>query len=188
MKQLVLEPTSMAQWQSLVHEAQASCDRHLDEMLESYLVFLLMRFSDKPHCTSRIMAEEFLRTQACTGKQRLERLRDVGDHCLIFSGLFPQLAERRMVRVSYFVNLGQSSYRQAAELIDRGRSAVYGHLSEAFVVLMDILHAMRELGGQATLTSLQALDLWHDTGSRRCYQKVRVHTGAMPLPASGKTH
>jgi hypothetical protein len=50
MKQLILDSTPLAQWKSLVHEAQASCDRQLDEALESYLVFLLMRFTRKPHC------------------------------------------------------------------------------------------------------------------------------------------
>ena len=57
MSRLILEPTSQAQWQTLVHEAQTACDRNLDETLESYLVFLLMRFADKPECTARIMAE-----------------------------------------------------------------------------------------------------------------------------------
>jgi len=188
MKQLILEPTVQAQWLSLVHEAQSACGCHLDEALESYLVFLLMRFTDKPLCTSRIMAEEYLQSQACSGEQRAERLRDVGDHCLLFSGLFPQLAERRLVRISYFVNLGQSSYQQLSALLDRGWSAVYGHLSEAFVVLMDILHAMRELGGHSVLTPIQALDLWQDTGSRRCYRQVWADGPVVPAPSAEQKH
>ena len=62
-----------------------------------YLVFLLMRFADKPHCTARIMAEDFLGSQLLHGEQRADSLREVGDHCLLFSGLFPELAERRLV-------------------------------------------------------------------------------------------
>lgn len=188
MKQLILEPTSQAQWLALVHEAQSACDRHLDETLESYLVFLLMRFVDRPHFTSRIMAEDYLQSHACTGKHRLDRLRDVGDHCLLFSGLFPQLAERRMVRISYFVNLGRSSYWQLSDLLDRGLSVTYTHLSEAFIVLMDILHAMRELGGQTVLTPLQAMDLWQDTGSRRCYRQVSCDGRVVTLPVSSEKH
>jgi len=92
MRQLILEPTTQAQWQTLVHEAQYACDRELDETLESYLVFLLMRFTDKPQCMSRVMAQDYLSSQAASGGERVERLRDVGDHCLLFSGLFPQLA------------------------------------------------------------------------------------------------
>lgn len=188
MRQLILEPTIQAQWQKLVHEAQSACDRELDETLESYLVFLLMRFTDKPHCMSRLMAEDYLNSQAASGGQRVERLRDVGDHCLLFSGLFPQLAEHRLVRVSYFVNLGQSSYQQLSGLLDRGWSSVYQHLSEAFVVLMDILQAMRGLDGRPALTPLQALDLWSDTGSRRCYEQVTADGRVTPLAGNQEKH
>jgi hypothetical protein len=188
MQRLILEPTSQSQWQALVQDAQTSCDRRLDEALESYLVFMLMRFTDKPHCMTRIMAEDYLRSQAFTGEQRVERLRDVGDHCLLFSGLFPQLAERRLVHISYFVNLGQASYQQLSDLMDRSWSVLYEQLSAAFVVLMDILHAMRELGGQTALSPIQALDLWQETGSRRCYQKVCAGGRLAPVPGSGNTH
>ena len=67
MRQLILEPTTQAQWQTLVHEAQSACDRELDETLESYLVFLLMRFATRPHCMSRIMAEDYLNSQVASG-------------------------------------------------------------------------------------------------------------------------
>lgn len=187
MPQLILGPTSQAQWLALVHEAQARCDRCLDETLESYLVFLLMRFSDKPYCTTRIIAEDYLNSHACSGELRIDRLREVGDHCLLYSGMFPQLAERRLVRISYFVNLGRSSYQQLSGLLDRSWSLVYGNLSQAFVILMDILHAMRELGGETALTPFQAMDLWQDTGSRRCYHQVTAG-GAIPLPVFGERH
>lgn len=187
MHSLILEPTSQSQWQALVQEAQASCDRRLDETLESYLVFLLMRFCKQPHCTSRIIAEDYLNSQTCTGELRIERLRDVGDHCLLFSGMFPQLAERRLVRISYFVNLGRSSYQQLSSMLDHSWSVVYEHLSHAFVVLVDILHAMRELGGDSILTPLQAMDLWLETGSRRCYQQV-ASSGTIPLAGIPEKH
>ena len=188
MRRLILEPTTQAQWQTLLHEAQSACDRELDETLESYLVFLLMRFTDKPHCMSRVMAEDYLNSQASSGGQRVGQLRDVGDHCLLFSGLFPQLAERRLVRVSYFVDLGRSSYQQLAELLDRGWASVYRNLSETFVVLMDILQAMRELDGRPALTPFQAMELWSDTGSRRCYQQVTGGGSVIPVPGTPEKH
>jgi hypothetical protein len=188
MSRLILEPTPQAQWQALVHEAQAACHRHLDESLESYLVFLLMRFADRPYCTARIMAEDYLKSQSLRGEQRAGQLREVGDHCLLFSGLFPQLAERRLVPVSYFVNIGRSSYQQLSTVLDRGWSSVYSHLSEAFVILMDILHAMRGLGGETVLTPIQAMDLWQDTGSRRCYEQMCADGRFSPAPASTDKH
>ena len=188
MSRLILEPTPQAQWLALLHEAQTACHRHLDESLESYLVFLLMRFADRPYCTARIMAEDYLKSQSLPGEQRAGMLREVGDHCLLFSGLFPQLAERRLVPVSYFVTIGQSSYQQLSGVLDRGWSSVYRHLSEAFVVLMDILHAMRGLGGESVLTPIQAMDLWQDTGSRRCYEQVCADGLLRPAPATAQKH
>lgn len=188
MAQLILEPTSVAQWQVLVKEAQVACNCNLDETLESYLVFLLMRFANRPHCITRIMAEDFLKSCSAQGSDRIDRLRDVGDHCLLFSGLFPQLAERRLVRVSYFVNIGRSSYRQLSDVLDRGWARVYGNLSEAFIVLMDVLHAMRGLGGQTLLTPIQALELWQETGSRRCYRQLCGDTAAIPVPGTRSSH
>jgi len=188
MARLILEPTSVAQWQSLVQEAQTACNRNIDETLESYLVFLLMRFTDRPHCTMRIMALDYLESQHLSGAHRVDRLREVGDHCLLFSGLFPELAERRLVRISYFVNIGRGSYRQLSDVLDRGWASVYGHLSDGFVVLMDILHAMRELGGGPLLTPIQAMELWQETGSRRCYRQVSMDGHRVPVTGDSETH
>lgn len=115
-------------------------------------------------------------------------MREVGDHCLLFTGLFPQLAERRLVRISYFVGIGRNSYRQLAALLDRGVASMYGHLSETFIVLMDILHAMRELGGETLLTPIQAMELWQQTGSRRCYRQVCRDGRAVPAGGGQETH
>ncbi|MEZ5541172.1 MAG: hypothetical protein R3F42_03920 [Pseudomonadota bacterium] len=188
MARLILEPTSVAQWQALVQEAQSACDRTLDETLESYLVFLLMRFADRPECTARIMARDYLESQQLAGTHRIDRLREVGDHCLLFSGLFPQLAERRLVRIGYFVNMGRNAYRQLSAVLDRGVASVYVHLSDAFIVLMDILHAMRELGGEPLLTPIQAMELWRETGSRRCYRQVCRAGHAVPADGGRETH
>ena len=132
MKQLILDSTHLAQWQSLVHEALASCDRQLDEALENYLLFLLMRFTRKPHSSARVMAEDYLQAFVCRRGARIGRLRDVGDHCLLFSVLFPQLAEHRLVNISNFINLGKSAYTQFSGLLECGWASVYGHLSEVF--------------------------------------------------------
>ena len=45
MNKLILHPTDISQWHALVNEAQAATRLILNENTESYLVFLLMRFS-----------------------------------------------------------------------------------------------------------------------------------------------
>jgi len=108
MDKIVTNSTSTTQWQTLVTEASKICQISLSEDIESYLVFLLMRFTGSPQIAQNLMALEFLHSTNKYGTQRSQALRDVGDQCLLYSGLFPGQARRRRVRVSYYVNIGKS--------------------------------------------------------------------------------
>lgn len=173
MSDLVLEPTVTAQWHSLVSEAEERCAKRLDETLESYLVFLLMRFTGRPTLATTVMAREFLEGLTTPGRQGHERLRDVGDQCLLYSGLFPRRAERRLVRVSYYVDLGRAAYNHLAEDRVPGSAELYSRLAHSFVSLMEVLQAMSNLTGAPTLDLLQAIELWHDTGSSQSLRHWR---------------
>ena len=180
MRSLVLQPTDVAQWHALVNEAQAACQHNLDEPIESYLVFLLMRFAERPDLVGKVMALEFLQAQQ-EPAQTTHQLRDVGDQCLLFSGFFPQIAERRLVKVSYFVGIGRAAYDQLASLVDCHSDRLYGRLAEAFVTVMDVLQAMRSLSGEAVLQPLAAAELWAETGSRSALRTLRETTDAHPV-------
>ncbi len=53
---LIVHPTDLAQWHALINEAQAMRSLQLAEDLESYVVFLLMRFTSRPEIASTILA------------------------------------------------------------------------------------------------------------------------------------
>lgn len=186
MKQLVLEPTSTAQWYALVNEAERARDCKLDETMESYLVFLLMRFVTRPDMAARVMALDYMESMAARGRMQEEQLRDVGDHCLLYSGLYPARAERRAVRLSYFVGLGRSSYHQLAHLLHHGGAQIYEQLADMFVTLMEVLHAMRALDGRHALDPLTAAELWQDTGSRGARRTLDAVTDAIPAPGGSR--
>lgn len=177
MKELILEPTSVAQWHALVTEAEQACECRLDEELESYLVFLLMRFINQPELAGRVMAMEYLEGLNAAGRRQIDRLRDVGDLCLLFSGFYPEQAARRLVRISYFVELGRSSYGVLAERFSHAAAQVYRSLSEGFVTLMDILQQIRGLAGGEVLDPLRNQELWADTGSPRALRELRSQLG-----------
>ncbi len=169
MTTLVLEPNSTAQWQSLVSDAEHIANRQLDETLESYLVFTLMRFTQRPELVNSVMALEFLESAQQSGRQQHDQLRDVGDKCLLVSGLFPHSAKRRLVKISYFVNIGRSAYQQLHDKIH----GFYGQLASDFVPMMDVLHAIRELNKQShQLELLDAFELWEDTGSQHALERI----------------
>ncbi len=186
MPEFIVEPTATAQWQRLVRDAAAATPLQLDEQLESYLVLLLSRCTRDADAITRVMAIEYLEGMLAGGAQRSAKLRDVGDHCLLIAGLFPHRAERRRVRISYFVDLGRSAYQQLGEALNQSAACLYRELSQTFVSLMDVLHAMRELGGTPSLTPLQAIELWEDTGSPHALKSLGRHSQAQPLSDVGR--
>ncbi len=153
MKRLITHPTSTAQWYQLVNEAEQAANCQLHEDVESYLVFLLMRFAKRPDMASRILAVEYLRALHKAGESRKVALRSVGDQCLLFTGLFPKRAQRRPLKLSYFVDLGRSSYHTLSESIEKGLAEVYASLCDEFVSLMNVLQAMRATVPATTLVS-----------------------------------
>ena len=172
---LLLGSSSVALWHDIIHEAEAACTITLKEELESYLVFLLMRYINKPEIVKQIIANEFLEGLNYAPHQRHLAMQEVGDKCLIFSGLFPQLAEKRLVKISYFINIGQSAY----DTISRTSNDLYGLLASEFVSLMDILQSIRSYTSE--LLPLEAYELWNEVGSKRALKALQSHTAGVPV-------
>lgn len=170
----------LAQWHSLVSDAEQAAGVKLDEELESYLVFTLMRYLSRPEMVQRVLALDYLQAAHSQGRDQQTKLRDVGDQCLLFSGLFPRRAERRRVRVSYYVDLGRSAYRHLGHTRDP-LSSLYADLSYAFVSAMDILQAVRNMREEQQLDPLNALELWQDTGSAMARRTLSETSDATPL-------
>lgn len=143
MKPLVLHPTETSQWQALVNEAQASTQLVLNEDTESYLVFLLMRFSQTTRLIESVVALDFLHAMHSKGTRHIELLREVGDKSLLLSGLFPGIADKRHVKLDYFTGLGQAAYLTISERQGHDMASLYVQLSEQFITLQRILQAMR---------------------------------------------
>lgn len=168
MSQIEMEKTATEQWQALVKEAEVFNGVTLDEELESYLVFLLMRYMQQPGLASKVIALDYLNGSQAQGCEREERMRDVGDQCLLYSGLFPNRAESRHVKISYYVNIGQSAYQNLSELTQAALAQMYNNLARSFVVLMDTLLAMRNMNdSQLQLKPIAAYELWQDTKSKQ---------------------
>jgi len=148
MDRLIVQPTILAEWHSLVNEAQLTSALELGEEVESYLVFLLMRFTTSPEVGTSIIAIEFLESLRLQGKYSREKLQVIGDKCLLFSGLFPELANRRRVKSDYYVDLGQSAYDRLSNLhIHPVTSEMFSSLCDGFINVVEILRTMRSIDG-----------------------------------------
>ncbi len=175
---ILLEPTITSHWKKVVKHAEDRCHCSLDEELESYLIFTLIRFTSNNDLASKVMATEFLQSLNLMGYARQAALRDVGDQCLLVAGLFPQTASKRLVSVNYYVDLGRNAYQQLSEILKQAFSNLYLQLSRQFIQLMDVLHNIRQ---EQTLMPLEALELWSQSGSQHAFKLLSDNNRVLPI-------
>lgn len=150
MNTLILHPTEISQWQALVNEAQVNTRLILNENMESYLVFLLLRFSKGSQLFESIIGLDFLKAMKLNTSSRIARFRELGDKSLLFSGLFPELARKRNVSLDYFSEMGQQAYYAAGESPENELSDLFIQLGHQFNNLKKILQDIRSSPGLYT--------------------------------------
>lgn len=144
-------------WQGLVREAETRTRTRLEESLESYLVFTLVRHSRDAMLAGRTLALEYLDGIELSGELRQDRLRDVGDRCLLIAGLFPEQAQRRRVSREYYLDLGSAAYRELGQDRQLVLAQLYGELAETFMLLVRVLlHVRRGADGVDEADSLRS--------------------------------
>jgi hypothetical protein len=183
MNKLIVESSAISTWHSLVTQACQVRSITLSEDIESYLVFLLMRFSNSSDLLNKIIATDFLSALHVTKSQQSGQLREVGDSCLLYSGFFPGMARRRRVSMEYYVHIGRQAYSQisAQQQFENSKNyALYSQLERDFVSLMDLLLAIRQMDKQSWLDPLQALETWQQTGSQQALITLEQHTSIKP--------
>ncbi len=173
-KQFILDSSELSQWHTLVHEAEQDYGCQLDEAMQSYLVFTLMRFAKNQQLNAKALALDYLNSHHLPNSIRSEQLRDIGDQCLLVSGLYPQSAEKRQVGVSYYVDLGRSAYQHIGEVTQQGVAELYQQLADSFILLMDLLQTIRQYSAPA-LQPIAAMELWQQTGSRAAYKQISAN-------------
>lgn len=178
MKNLLLQPTPLSQWYCAVSEAHQAAPVELDLQSESYLVFLLHRFTDKPDVLQSVIALDFLKAAHQQGALREHKLREIGDKCLLLAGLFPQRASRRCLRISYFVDLGMTAFDALSdsEFNTLDNHTTFHDLANTFVPMMDVLHTLRSFSrDESVLTAEEASDLWQQTGSLYAFNVLKQY-------------
>lgn len=187
MNALVLETTVEAQWHGLITEAWKATGTPENEEMESYLVWLLMRFCGRQDVGTGPLALDYFNAQVVPPQLKLAILRDVGDKCLLISGLFPGRAERRRVKVSYYVSLGRNAYNSLSILHRNLLSHLFDKLSQDFVQLMDVLYVARNLTLESNrLSPIQAIELWSDTHSAQALRALSHYADGMPIAYSSQ--
>ena len=143
MSAMLTTGTAAQLWQGLLSQAQARVHARLPEDQESYLVFTLLRHCRDGLLPGRTMALELLDGLGQSGSLRSDRLRDVGDRCLLLAGLFPAQAARRLVGADYFAALGRSAYGELGQARGEPLAALYAGLAATFAALVRVLAGIR---------------------------------------------
>lgn len=162
---LITSSDSITLWQNVVRDAEINCSIKLNRELEAYLVSLLSRYTNQPEMTKSVFATALLDALQNDTNKRATQLRDVGDRCLLFTGLFPRIAQKRRVKLRYFVDVGRTAYHAIST-----RSDLFGILAIQFVSLMDVLQSIRQ---PPDMLPLEAYEQWQELGSQRAYQLLK---------------
>jgi len=133
-------------WQGLVHDGERQAGIELGESVQSYLVFVLMRYLRDGALAAHVLALDWLDAAERSGGARADAMRDVGDRCLLIAGRFPRLAERRHVGPDYFSTLGCGAYLGVAESARAGYAALFAELAQAFGAMVRVLEALPRRG------------------------------------------
>lgn len=171
---LLTNTSTIALWQEVIDNAKSCCDIRLNPELEMYLISLLIRHTNQPEMVKQILAKSFLEALQHHHQERMLSLQKVGDKCLIFAGLFPGTAEKRLVTIGYFVDLGRAAY----SAISYRTNDLFNSLSIEFVSLMDVLQSIR---ANTDLLPLEAYEQWNQVGSLRALNMLKSYTQGLPL-------
>lgn len=156
---LIITDSNVSIWSSLVNEAAAASALTLNEEMESYLVFLLMRYSANTDFIGRPVSIDYMRGLLERHSTKFECMRDVGDRCLMYGGYFSDCAVHRMVNKSYYVDIGVSAYSAIAGQSSLETCMMYGRLSNAFVLLKNVLETVSSMNSRADSNSQVPLAL-----------------------------
>jgi len=171
---LLIRQTSLLLWHEVVKTAEGRCSITLNDDIESYLISLLMRYSNKPEVAQQIFAHDYLQALQQRNQLRSTSLQQVGDQCLLYAGLFPGQAEKRHVNITYFVDMGRAAYAA----ISKTANDFYWILAVEFVALMDVLQSIPEA---PVLLPLEAYEQWEKLGSRRALQILQSYSKGLPI-------
>ena len=196
---LTLDTTPESFFFELVREAIDHQKVKVQPETEFYVVKLLNRFifseslytkntdggmDDQPLA---FLYKEAIEAEVMTAQKSL--FQNVGDISLFKAGFFQESLSRSLVDLDYYIGLGGSAYRNAAQRSeDKHFRNLFGELADQFGTVVDVLSEVSE---QTTVTKteqdlLRLYEMWSRTGSERAARAL-TRTG-IKLQKEPKKH
>ena len=172
---------AVQRWTEAVRLAQDVNKNCLDEITESYLVFMIMRFSHVFKDSSWLNEVAANISSPDRPEYKGTRLRDLGDYCLLICSFSPKVEKINAKDAGFYAELGRSAYWQLASKNPDKSGTMFVSLSDHFVSLVDLLQTVLENEGLGSQSALDHFDLWAETGSHRAYSELQKHTSGYPV-------
>ena len=119
----------------VVCEAKETHGYELPVELESYVVFLLASHIEKPDfLPQQTFAQSYLKLQ----RPYTQNAKQLGDTCLFVTGVFPSYGHNKGLGITYYSNIGKSSYSMASEYLNID---LFDNLSTHFDLLRAVIDA-----------------------------------------------
>ena len=196
---LTLDTTPESFFFELVREAIDHQKVKVQPETEFYVVKLLNRFifseslyskNDRGGLEDQPLAflyKEALESNVLTAQKSL--FQNVGDISLFKAGFFQESLSRSLVDLDYYIGIGGSAYRNAAQRSEEKHFRnLFGELAEQFGSVVDVLSQVSE---QTTTTKteqdlLRLYEMWSRTGSEKAARAL-TRTG-IKLQKETKKH
>ena len=133
--------------------------------------------------TRETLAELLLKASSAESREKIEKLKKLGDSTLYISGFFSESLQRKIVDVDYYVDMGKIAYGTLSSAVDEDTfSKMYKEISYKFVDIVDVLSLISQ---KAMLNSddniLRLLDVYSRTGSSLVGETL-IEKGVLNLP------
>lgn len=145
---IIIQPTTTAEWYTLLKESQSHVGLFFDDHVEHYLILTLDTFVTEKIDNEIPLAIEFLNSISVGNMHTNQKLRKIADRCLILAGLFPKHAENIDVSSTYFIDMGQQAYLTLADRAHvKTDPQLFYKLGFQFIDITSVLNTMRVLSG-----------------------------------------
>jgi hypothetical protein len=167
-------------------------------LANEYLVKLLTHYifadnlfdetTDGGKKTRSTLAELYLKAMNSETNIRYDLLKKLGDTSLYISGFFSESLNRKVVDVSYYVNMGESAFHSLANTVsEEAYSNLYKDFSKHFVKYMEALNYIsKQTNLKKDSNLLKLYENYQKTGSE-LMREVLVDSGFVDFDITKKS-
>ena len=117
--------------------------------------------------TRSTLAEIYLKAMNSEPSVRIDLLKKLGDTSLYITGFFGESLNRKIIDISYYVNMGESAFSSLAQEVDEEvYSSLYSDFSKQFIKYMEVLNYIsKQTDLQKDSNLLKLYENYQKTGS-----------------------